>query len=144
MSPIKFEILFSPPQELVELIDKRLVDYNNRLLGVEKIDYEMMVVDARDEAGNIIGGLSAELFWGWMHVQDLWVDEQYRGRDIGTILMTRAEQSAKGKGINRFHLETTSFQALDFYQKLGYEVFGRLEDKPPGHIWYFLKKEPDD
>jgi hypothetical protein len=43
--------------------------------------------------------------------------------------------------IDNIHLETTSFQALDFYLKNGYEVFGQLEGKPAGHTWYYLKKE---
>jgi hypothetical protein len=51
------------------------------------------------------------------------------------------EQCAQGKGITNYHLETTSFQALPFYQKQGYEVFGQLPDMPPGHISYFLKKQ---
>jgi len=38
-------------------------------------------------------------------------------------------------------LDTYDFQALAFYQKNGYEVFGILENCPaPGHIRYSLKK----
>lgn len=39
------------------------------------------------------------------------------------------------------HLETAEFQALAFYLKHGYEVFGRLPGKPAGHTWYYLKKD---
>ncbi len=38
------------------------------------------------------------------------------------------------------HLDTFSFQARGFYEALGYEVFGRLEEYPPGHERYFLRK----
>jgi hypothetical protein len=37
-------------------------------------------------------------------------------------------------------LDTFSFQARPFYEKLGYEVFGQLEDYPRGHSRYFLQK----
>jgi hypothetical protein len=32
-------------------------------------------------------------------------------------------------------------QAMEAFQKAGYEVFGKLDDYPPGHSKYFLKKE---
>jgi hypothetical protein len=38
------------------------------------------------------------------------------------------------------YLDTFSFQAPDFYKKLGYEVFGELQDFPHGHQRYFMKK----
>jgi hypothetical protein len=37
-------------------------------------------------------------------------------------------------------LETLSFQARGFYERYGYSVFGELDDFPPGHRKYFLKK----
>ena len=36
------------------------------------------------------------------------------------------------------------FQALSFYQKLGYQIFGQLEDYPVGHTRYFLQKRALD
>jgi hypothetical protein len=36
--------------------------------------------------------------------------------------------------------DTFSFQALDFYKKHGYVVFAKLNDIPPGHSRYYLKK----
>jgi hypothetical protein len=37
-------------------------------------------------------------------------------------------------------LDTFSFQARGFYEKLGYRVFGEVADYPPGHTRHFLKK----
>ena len=37
-------------------------------------------------------------------------------------------------------LDTFSFQARRFYEKLGYVVFGELPDYPAGHSRYFLQK----
>jgi hypothetical protein len=36
---------------------------------------------------------------------------------------------------------TTSFQALLFYQKCAYTLYSQLDDFPPGHSRYSLKKE---
>ncbi|MGC6728099.1 hypothetical protein ACP0GO_26835, partial [Escherichia coli] len=37
-------------------------------------------------------------------------------------------------------LDTYSFQARGFYEKLGYTVFGTIDDFPPGHQRFFGRK----
>jgi len=54
-----------------------------------------------------------------------------------------AEEEARRRGCHSVHLDTLSFQALPFYQKHGYAVFGALENHPVGHTRYFLKKKLD-
>jgi GNAT superfamily N-acetyltransferase len=77
---------------------------------------------------------------GWMHVNFLWVTEALRGQRHGTRLMDAAESFAIEHGCTGATLETLSFQAPVFYAKRGYEVFGTLEDYPPGHTKLFLRK----
>ena len=88
----------------------------------------------------IIGGLTGDISWGWLHIDVLWVAESYRQDGIGTSLMDKAEDEAIAMDVNQSYLETTDFQALDFYEKRGYQVFAQLEDQPPGHICYYMKK----
>jgi hypothetical protein len=38
------------------------------------------------------------------------------------------------------HLDTFDWQTKEFYLKHGYEVFGVLDDCPPGHKRYYMKK----
>ena len=87
-----------------------------------------------------VGGLFGEVGWGWLHVDILWVDAAYRRRGLGGELLGRAEAEALALGVDRGYLETTSFQARPFYEKMGYEVFAELGDQPPGHTCYYLKK----
>jgi GNAT superfamily N-acetyltransferase len=98
----------------------------------------------RDEAGAIHGGLLAEVYFGWMFVAILWVDGAHRGGGWGRGLLERAEAEAIARGCHGVWLDTFSFQAPGFYQKLGYEVFGTLDDYPPGHTRYFLRKRLDN
>jgi ribosomal protein S18 acetylase RimI-like enzyme len=54
-------------------------------------------------------------------------------------LMAQAEGRARERGYHSAWLDTFSFQARGFYEKLGYEEFGRL-DYPPDHYRHFLRK----
>lgn len=54
--------------------------------------------------------------------------------------MLRAEDEGRLRGCIGVYLDTFDFQARPFYEKLGFTVFGTLEDYPPGHRRFFLKK----
>ncbi|WP_151735034.1 GNAT family N-acetyltransferase ['Paenibacillus yunnanensis' Narsing Rao et al. 2020] len=95
-----------------------------------------------DGSGEIKAGITASIYWRQMHVDFLWVDESLRGQQVGTKLLEQAEQLARKHGCRYIRLETFSFQAPDFYQKLGFTIFGVLDDSPyDGAKEYYLKKE---
>lgn len=70
----------------------------------------------------------------------LWVDKAYRGQNIGTELLQTMENTAKEKGAKYAEVDTFSFQALPFYQKQGFEIFGTLENYPISDKKYYLRK----
>jgi GNAT superfamily N-acetyltransferase len=97
----------------------------------------------KDDAGKTVGGLTAWWYYNWMFIELLFVPEQLRGQDFGTQLMARAEAYARERGMTGIWLDTFSFQARGFYEKLGYTVFGELPDYPEGHSRFFLQKRLD-
>lgn len=96
---------------------------------------------AEEKPQKLVGGLISYIDWArWLYIDTIWVDANYRKKGIGQYLVTSAEQKAKNKGIKRARLCTFDFQALSFYDKLGYIVYGKLEDFPESHTLYYLKK----
>ena len=93
-----------------------------------------------DENGNDVGGLWGKTVYDWLFVELLAVPEEHRGRNFGTALMLEAERIARANGCVGIWLDTYEFQACGFYEKLGFEVFGSLEDHPVGHRRFFLRK----
>jgi ribosomal protein S18 acetylase RimI-like enzyme len=94
----------------------------------------------RDSAGMIRGGLLGHIWGGWLHITDLWLTESARGNGLGRRLLGLAEDEARADGCRYVYLDSHSFQAPDFYRKLGYKEFGRLKDSPLGHEQVFLWK----
>jgi GNAT superfamily N-acetyltransferase len=89
----------------------------------------------------IVGGLIGATYWDWFYLDLLWVDEDQRGRGFGRRLLEQAEAEARQRGAKHAYLDTFSFQAPGFYEKLGYRVFGELPDFPGRHRRYFYTKD---
>jgi len=131
--------LEDPPSRVdIKTLEQHLVEYNES--RVDRLNLGKLGFFIRDRNNQIVGGLYGETFWGWLFISLLWVDERLRGRGYGRELMRLAEAQAVQHGCKQAYLDTFDFQALDFYKKLGYQVFGRLDDFPDGHTRYFLQK----
>jgi ribosomal protein S18 acetylase RimI-like enzyme len=115
-------------------IGKALREYNFAAVGDGH--YRPLALTIRAK-GKIVGGLVAEMYWGWMYVNLLWVSEHHRGKGWGRSLMRKAEAEARKRGVRNVFLDSFTFQAPKFYAKLGYREFGRLKGFPAGsdRVW---------
>ena len=102
--------------------------------------YQEVNLFLKDDAGQIYGGIIGEICWNWMEIQYLFVDAAYRGAGYGKKLLAEAEKLAREKRCDFMKLDTLSFQALDFYKKQGFEVYGVIENAGR-HTHYYLKKD---
>jgi len=127
-----------PTESEFEALKLGLDQYNERFTG--EVFSETVSSFVKDENGAVFGGILGEVNWDWMYIRGLWVDEQARNERWGSKLLQNLEQYAAIKRVYGIRLETTTFQALDFYVKNGYSVFAELPNMPQGHTSYFLKK----
>lgn len=131
------------PQELdYQAILAPLREYNQAQTGL--IGTEKFAVLIKDDAEVTQGGLYARTSGRWLFVELLVVPETARGQGLGTKLMNMAEALARKKGCQGIWLDTFSFQAPDFYLRLGFSIFGELKDYPVvGHNRFFMQKRFD-
>jgi GNAT superfamily N-acetyltransferase len=113
--------------------------FNNQFIKDD--GFQPLNLFLRREDGSIAGGLLGDLYWGWLSINILWIDESLRGQGYGKKLILMAEEEAIQKSCRAAHLDTMSFQARPFYEKLGYTVFGALDDLPVGHQRIFMWKK---
>lgn len=132
-----FDIVPATTEELVS-IDGKLDAFNAQQTGFD--DSQPLGLSVRDRDGHLVGGLKGSTGLRWLYIAVLWLEESHRGRGLGAALLGRAEELARERGCLGVCLTSFSFQAPGFYQRNGYEIFGELDDYPPGEKLVFLRK----
>jgi len=135
---MKLEVTESPREKDDEFIINKTRQYSLQFVenGFKPISVYFRNIDCE-----IVAGLTGKTFWNWLHVEYLWVSENERGKKLGSKLMRAAEEEAISRGCVGSTLDTFSFQALGFYQKLGYTVFGSLSGYSGNHQRHYLEKK---
>jgi GNAT superfamily N-acetyltransferase len=130
-----------PSAATVRFLEDRLSEYNagqTRRAGGRPLG-----VLVRDADGHIVAGLNGWTWAGWLGIANLWVREDVRGHRHGSALVYAAEKEATARGCTRAVLDTFSFQAPWFYQRLGYRIVAVVDDFPTGHTRYTMVRRLD-
>ena len=102
-------------------------------------DWGLLAVSVRGPDREVVGGLWGRTGYGFLFVELLALGPA-RGVGLGREVMGLAEAEAKRRGLIGVWLDTWTFQAPDFYPKLGFTECGRVKDHPPGHDHIFYVK----
>ena len=76
----------------------------------------------KDQNQNVCGGISGTSFYGSLYVDSLWIDKMLRYQGWGTKLMWEAEKIGREQGARFVTVNTMDWEALPFYEKLGYSI----------------------
>ena len=72
----------------------------------------------RSLENKIIGGIRGSLnISGWLYINAIWIDKEYRNKGYGKLLIESIEEEAKVNGGLNSYLNTISFQAPEFYRR---------------------------
>ena len=99
-----------------------------------------------EESGRVIGGAGMEKFPGFdrcAELQKLYVEEGWKGRGYGKLLLKTVEAYARDAGFQRMYLETHSNLevAMRMYEKYGFHLIGRPESVVHSTMDRFYMKE---
>lgn len=134
---MNFEIPKTPDQQVNDYIIHETRKYNSSFVPN---DFQPLAVYCRNEDNNIVGGLTGKTYWNYLEIEFLWVHEQVRDKGVGSRVITLAEDEAKLRKCDYAMLDTYDFQALEFYLKQGYTVFGQLDNYCSKYSRHYLKK----
>jgi GNAT superfamily N-acetyltransferase len=136
----KITLTDAPTPRMWRPIVEGLVKFNNSCTGKPETQRPLVILLSDPQSDEIVGGLYGSTIFSCLRVDLLFVPESMRRSGIGRKLMAEAEAEALQRGCLTATLETFSFQAPGFYERLGYSVVGIVDDCPPGHSRIFLTK----
>ena len=132
------KIALDDGKEVEKAVEDGLSAFNRRVAG--SADPIPVNVTVRDEAGTIVGGIVARVWMAQLYVSLVWIDDSLRGKGHGKAMMAAVEARAREVGATNVWLNTLSWQARPFYEKLGYSCFGEMPVADGKHRRYFLQK----
>ena len=131
--------------EIIDLNEEQIEDIESRLSSFDKnyITYKMdgcIQIGVEDD-GKLIAGLDACITaFKILYVSTVFVDEEYRRKGIGALMIREMEKRAAEMGANTIRLDTFSWQGREFYEALGYEAVGHYENTEDGYEEFFFLK----
>ncbi|RXJ67202.1 histone acetyltransferase [Veronia nyctiphanis] len=126
------DFVFSPSEKEASAIFNGLSEFNKT--HFPKLDEASFGCFVRNEFGETLGGMTGKMLFSSLHVHYFWLSEPLRGLGVGSQVIQHVELEAKNRGISNVYLDTYSFQAPKFYEKLGYIEVGRYSDYPKAGI----------
>lgn len=143
MDNCKIEFVDKLSKDIEDKMRKDLVEYESEH-GIE-VNYKRFSVVLREDGGDTFGVLTAYTAFAEVYIDDLWVDQSFRGKGYGRRLLQALEDHFKGKGFNNINLVTSAFQAPEFYKKCGFTIeFIRKNVKNPKLTKTFFIKYFED
>ena len=123
-----------------KLLGEGLKGYNDEAIGLhDRQELQIRITDP--ETGKPVGGLVGRTSLGVLFIDTVYLPKSLRGTGIGSQILAMAEEEGRRRGCSKAVLFTISFQAPEFYKKLGWQVFGEIAPKPPGATRIYLTKD---
>lgn len=123
------------PDQIDELEDQ-FYEFNAARTGHR--DFVQLAFVA-EVAGLAVGTVAGFTWGGYCELRQLWVDEGHRGNGVGSRLMASAIEEARNRRCAAIYLATYSFQAPDFYERLGFEPVAVIDDRPVGYSDFIMR-----
>ncbi|MFP1722855.1 GNAT family N-acetyltransferase [Lonsdalea quercina] len=135
---MKLNITDTPAPQDEEFVIQSLLQHNKQF---QEGDIHPLFLTFTNDNNEIIAGLVASTWWGALEIKFLWVGEPYRHAGLGRQMMQQAEAEAQKRGCHMAYVDTFSFQAKGFYEKLGYQEYGHLAGYAHRFTRHYLRKE---
>lgn len=124
--------------ELDAFLADRIYEFNSDITGLR--DGEALAGAIRTSTNEVVAAVTGHTWGGTCYVAHLWVQAALRGNGVGRLLMAAVESESRRRGCTQIILATHSFQAPQFYERLGYRRQASIGEYPVGHAQFHYVK----
>ena len=135
----EFRITDEVDDAAVAELRERVISYNLAATGLP--NGRSMGCVVRDADRQLIAGVDGFSWGGYVKIEWLWVRDDRRRHGLGTQLVRAIEAEAVKRDCVVVRVDSHTFQAPGFYEKLGYERIGFAAGTPIGHGEVFFLKQ---
>ncbi|MGY3853681.1 GNAT family N-acetyltransferase [Aeromonas aquatilis] len=135
---MNIEIYSESQEEIFSVLVNNLRQFNFKNMGEERSQPLMVII--RNDNDEIVGGIAGRTIYHQFLIEVLWVHDDKRGQGLGIKLMVIAEREAQKRGCIAAQVDTLSFQAPKFYEKMGFKIVGKVSGVKDSPDRYFLLK----
>ncbi len=128
-----------PSQEIIDKLTAGISAYAQEQKGLAAI--ESFAFSISDADNKLYGGCNGYMYYGCLYIDQIWVEASMRNQGWSAKLMQAAEELGSLHQCLFASVNTMDWEALGFYQKLGYEIeFVRTGYLNNSRL-YFLRKD---
>jgi predicted N-acetyltransferase YhbS len=136
---LRLERLANPSPADIQVLEDGIEQFNQSTqFGRDRTKVPVTILLRRRE--QVLGGAYGDTHYSWLYLGSLWVHNEVRGEGWGRRLVELFEAEGVARGCRGVWVDTYGFQAPTFYERVGYQEFGRLDDFPPGSARHFYWK----
>jgi predicted acetyltransferase len=129
----------NPNARDIEVLADGIKAYAKEKKALAPWDYFAFFI--RDHDNNIMGGCDGNALYGCLYIDQLWISETIRHAGWGTKLIDAVLDYGKKCGCTFASVDTMDWEALNFYQKLGFKVELERTGFHKNSVSYSLRKE---
>lgn len=141
VSTMTFQLSFEekPHPDDIQVLSHGIMDHAQKKKGFNPLEFFAFFI--RDSSNAVVGGCNGCTLYGCLFIDQLWVSDSLRNQGWGTQLMRAALSYGEKKGCTFATVNTMDWEALGFYQKLGFKIEFARHGFQKNSVFYFLRKE---
>jgi ribosomal protein S18 acetylase RimI-like enzyme len=129
----------APHPDDIQILGDSIMAYAKQQKELQPLDFFSFFI--RDHENTILGGCNGCALYGCLYIDQLWVSDSLRQQGWGTKLTNAALNYGQELGCTFAAVNTFDWEALGFYQKMGFKIEFQRRGFHKNSVFYFLRQD---